>query len=396
MTELVGVHFKNAGKVLFLDPGELKMHINDKVVAETSRGVEIGIVRTSRMNLDEKKADPDGNKIIRIATDEDIEKSREIQKEEDEAYRICKNKIKEHMLDMKLVEAQYTFDKKKLTFYFLADGRVDFRALVKDLASTFHTRIELRQIGVRDETKIVGGIGICGRELCCATFLNGFAPVSIKMAKEQNLSLNPTKISGVCGRLMCCLKNEEEAYEELNMRLPRRGDEVTTPDGKVGEVQSVDVLREKIRVITEEGDSRTVNEFKAAELKYEPGVHKKAKHKKAEPTRPEAARKDSKDSSKRDSEKEEPSRKDTGRADAQRKESAKADTSKKEILKADASRHDVSRNDASGNGKNSGKKNRKANLKKNQARPNKTNKPNHFKNHRKVQKNDQNSGENKE
>jgi cell fate regulator YaaT (PSP1 superfamily) len=366
MTELIGVHFKNAGKVLFLDPGELKMHINDKVVAETSRGVEIGIVRTSRMNLDEKKVDPEGNKILRIATPEDIEKSREIQKEEEEAYKICKKKIKEHGLEMKLVEAQYTFDKKKLTFYFLADGRVDFRALVKDLASAFHTRIELRQIGVRDETKIVGGIGICGRELCCATFLNGFTPVSIKMAKEQNLSLNPSKISGVCGKLMCCLKNEEEAYEELNMRLPRRGDEVTTPDGKVGEVQSVDVLREKIRVIIEEGDSRVVNEFKAAELKYEPGVHKKAKHKKA--AADTAAKTETPKNTNEDSQ-----------------------TRAKNTASEKKSKEGLSGNDRP-SVKEKASVNRKGNSKKNHL---KTNKPNHSKTHGKVYKKNQNFGDNK-
>ncbi|MCR4781696.1 MAG: stage 0 sporulation family protein [Lachnospiraceae bacterium] len=281
MAELVGVHFRNAGKVLFLAKNNVFVHINDKVIAETQHGVEMGIVRTLPKEMDEKKANPDGFKILRMASNDDIEKNRQNLKEEDEAYKICYKKIHEHELEMKLVEAQYTFDKKKLTFYFLADGRVDFRALVKDLAATFHTRIELRQIGVRDETKIVGGIGICGRELCCATFLNGFAPVSIKMAKEQNMSLNPTKISGLCGRLMCCLKNEEEAYEELNKRLPRRGDEVETPDGKTGEVQSVDILREKVRVYSENGDSREVKEYHASELKYDPAVHKKVKHNKA-------------------------------------------------------------------------------------------------------------------
>jgi cell fate regulator YaaT (PSP1 superfamily) len=280
MAGLVGVHFRNAGKVLFLEQNNINVHIGDKVIAETQHGVEMGIVRTMPQEMDAEKANPNNYKILRLASQHDIEKDRENKKEEDEAYKICYRKIADHGLEMKLVEAQYTFDKKKLTFYFLADGRVDFRALVKDLAASFHTRIELRQIGVRDETKIVGGIGICGRELCCATFLNGFAPVSIKMAKEQNLSLNPTKISGLCGRLMCCLKNEEEAYEELNKRLPRRGDEVETPDGKLGEVQSVDILREKIRVFTETGDSREVKEYHASELKYDPEVHKKAKHNK--------------------------------------------------------------------------------------------------------------------
>ena len=284
MAELVGVHFRNAGKVYYLAPGDMQIHMNDKVICMTQRGIEYGIIRSSSLDKGFRITDEIENdqKVIRIATPEDIKKERENRKAEDEAYKICKQKILEHQLDMKLVEAQYTFDRKKLTFYFLADGRVDFRALVKDLAASFHTRIELRQIGVRDETKIVGGIGVCGRELCCATFLNTFSPVSIKMAKEQNLSLNPTKISGVCGRLMCCLKNEEEAYEELNKKLPRRGDEVATKEGKKGEVHSVDVLREKIRVFFEEDDNREVKEFSIDELVFDPSVHKKSRRRRQE------------------------------------------------------------------------------------------------------------------
>ena len=208
--------------------------------------------------------------VIRIATDADervVVKNREKEKE---AFQICLEKIAKHKLDMKLVEAEYTFDNNKLLFYFTADGRIDFRELVKDLAAVFRTRIELRQIGVRDETKILGGVGICGRELCCHSYLSEFAPVSIKMAKEQNLSLNPTKISGVCGRLMCCLKNEEETYEYLNSRLPNVGDFVTTDDGFRGEVSSVNVLRQLVKVLVEVEDEKELHEYKVEQLKFKP------------------------------------------------------------------------------------------------------------------------------
>ena len=189
---------------------------------------------------------------------------------EKEAFKICLEKIAKHKLDMKLVEAEYTFDNNKLLFYFTADGRIDFRELVKDLAAVFRTRIELRQIGVRDETKIMGGIGICGRELCCHSYLSEFVPVSIKMAKEQNLSLNPTKISGVCGRLMCCLKNEEETYEYLNSRLPNVGDYVTTDDGLKGEVSSVSVLRQMVKVLVEVDDEKEIRDYSVDQLKFKP------------------------------------------------------------------------------------------------------------------------------
>ena len=195
---------------------------------------------------------------------------RKNKQKEKEAFKICLEKIAKHKLDMKLVEAEYTFDNNKLLFYFTADGRIDFRELVKDLAAVFRTRIELRQIGVRDETKIMGGYGICGRELCCHTFLSEFAPVSIKMAKEQNLSLNPTKISGVCGRLMCCLKNEEETYEYLNSRLPNVGDYVTTDDGLKGEVSAVNVLRQLVKVLVEVNDEKELREYQADQLKFKP------------------------------------------------------------------------------------------------------------------------------
>ena len=208
--------------------------------------------------------------VIRIANAQDDKKEESNRKREKEAYQICLKKIKEHGLEMKLIDVEYTFDNNKVLFYFTADGRIDFRELVKDLAAIFKTRIELRQIGVRDETKILGGIGICGRALCCHTYLSEFAPVSIKMAKEQNLSLNPTKISGVCGRLMCCLKNEEETYEELNRKLPVVGDRVNTPEGLRGEVQSVNVLRQLVKVIVDVDDEKEIREYAVEDLKFKP------------------------------------------------------------------------------------------------------------------------------
>ena len=211
--------------------------------------------------------------IIRVATAQDDMEHASNHEREIEAFKICKEKISNHGLEMKLVGASYTFDRKKLLFYFTADGRVDFRALVKDLASVFRTRIELRQIGVRDEAKILGGVGICGRELCCHSFLTDFAPVSIKMAKEQDLSLNPTKISGTCGRLMCCLRNEQETYEYLNQRLPKQGEKVTTPDGFKGEVTDVNVLRQTVKVVIEKDDEKTICEYPISELKFK--SHKK-------------------------------------------------------------------------------------------------------------------------
>ncbi|MDY5703773.1 MAG: stage 0 sporulation family protein [Lachnospiraceae bacterium] len=280
MANVIGVHLRNGGKIQYYDPGDNEIRMHDHVIVESSRGVEYGMAMTLPREVDDKHFKSAPKKIIRIATEADDAKNAENREKEDEAYRVCKKKILEHELDMKLVEAEYTFDRNKLIFYFTADGRVDFRELVKDLAGIFRTRIELRQIGVRDETKIIGGIGICGRELCCRSYLEDFAPVSIKMAKEQNLSLNPTKISGVCGRLMCCLKNEEEAYEYLNKKLPRKGDEIHTKDGRMGEVQNVNILRQRVRVIFEVNDQREVEEFNAEDLVYEPGVHKKVKHNK--------------------------------------------------------------------------------------------------------------------
>ena len=239
-------------------------------MVETARSVEMGRVVLGEKEVPEEEIVPPLKEVTRIATEEDLKRVKRNREKEKEAFVICEQKIKKHQLQMKLVGAEYTFDNNKLLFYFTADGRIDFRELVKDLASVFRTRIELRQIGVRDETKMMGGIGICGRELCCKTFLSDFAPVSIKMAKEQNLSLNPGKISGLCGRLMCCLKNEYETYEYLNSRLPGVGDFVTTPDGVKGQVQSVNVLRQTVKVLTEQGDVKEVQEYKVSQLKFRP------------------------------------------------------------------------------------------------------------------------------
>ena len=275
MKIIIGVSFRQAGKVYFFDPGDEQIERGEHVIVETAKGVEYGTVVVPNREMAEEKIVAPLKKIIRVATpkDEDIElKNREKEKD---AYKICLEKIAKHRLEMKLIAAEYTFDNNKLLFYFTADGRIDFRELEKDLASVFRTRIELRQIGVRDETKICGGIGICGRTLCCHSYLSEFAPVSIKMAKEQNLSLNPTKISGVCGRLMCCLKNEEEAYEELNSRLPHIGSHVKTAEGLDAEVQSVSVLKQLVKVIVflDDGE-KEVREYRVDELKFRPNKPK--------------------------------------------------------------------------------------------------------------------------
>ena len=275
MKIIIGVSFRQAGKVYFFDPGDEQIERGEHVIVETAKGVEYGTVVVPNREMAEEKIVAPLKKIIRVATpkDEDIElKNREKEKD---AYKICLEKIAKHRLEMKLIAAEYTFDNNKLLFYFTADGRIDFRELVKDLASVFRTRIELRQIGVRDETKICGGIGICGRTLCCHSYLSEFAPVSIKMAKEQNLSLNPTKISGVCGHLMCCLKNEEEAYEELNSRLPHIGSHVKTAEGLDAEVQSVSVLKQLVKVIVflDDGE-KEVREYRVDELKFRPNKPK--------------------------------------------------------------------------------------------------------------------------
>ena len=271
MVEVVGVRFRTAGKIYFFDPKEFQVRSGDHVIVETARGIEFGSVVSERRQVKEKCIGDELKPVLRIATKEDEERAEKNREKEKEAYQICLEKIKEHNLDMKLVSTEYTFDNNKVLFYFTADGRVDFRELVKDLAAVFKTRIELRQFGVRDETKILGGIGSCGRPLCCATYMPEFIPVSIKMAKEQNLSLNPSKISGVCGRLMCCLKNEQETYEELNSHLPNVGDYVTTPEKLKGEVSSVNVLRQLVKVIvTLDGDEKEIREYPVAELRFKP------------------------------------------------------------------------------------------------------------------------------
>ncbi|MBO5247266.1 MAG: hypothetical protein J6B28_08425 [Eubacterium sp.] len=270
MIKVVGIRFRNAGKIYYFDPKDFEMEVGSHAIVETARGIEFGTVLIAPREVADDQVVQPLKLVIRVATEEDektVEKNREREKS---AYKTCQEKIAKHNLDMKLVQAEYTFDNNKLLFYFTADGRIDFRELVKDLASVFRTRIELRQIGVRDETKLLGGMGICGRELCCCSYLSDFVPVSIKMAKEQNLSLNPTKISGVCGRLMCCLKNEEETYEYLNSRLPGVGDTVTTIEGGSGEVQSVSVLRQKVKVLIEVDDEKEIREYDVDELKFKP------------------------------------------------------------------------------------------------------------------------------
>ena len=276
MTKVIGVRFRTAGKIYFFSPGKFEVKRGDQVIVETARGVEFGNVVMGPKEVKDEEITQPLKTVIRLATEDDRRVEEKNRKKEKEAFQICLEKIHKHGLEMKLIDAEYTFDNNKVLFYFTADGRIDFRELVKDLAAVFRTRIELRQIGVRDETKIRGGIGICGRELCCPTYLSEFAPVSIKMAKEQNLSLNPTKISGVCGRLMCCLTNEEETYEELNNNLPSAGEAVTTPEGLKGEVQSLSVLRQLVRVIvTLDNDEKEIREYPAADLKFKPRRRKK-------------------------------------------------------------------------------------------------------------------------
>ena len=270
MVKIVGVRFRNAGKVYYFDPKGYKIKAGDHVIVETARGVEYGTVIGGIREVTDDRVVQPLKAVIRVATQEDDLRAEKSRAKEKDAMRICNEKIRKHKLDMKLIDAEYTFDNNKVLFYFTADGRIDFRELVKDLAAVFKMRIELRQIGVRDETKILGGIGICGRVLCCNSFLSEFAPVSIKMAKEQNLSLNPTKISGVCGRLMCCLKNEEVTYEYLNSKLPSIGESVTTIDGVRGEVQSVNVLRQKVKVLVDAGDEKELREYDVRELKFKP------------------------------------------------------------------------------------------------------------------------------
>ena len=253
MASVIGVRFRNAGKLYYFDPGELWPTAGDAVIVETARGLEYGEVVTGVKEVNDEQITPPLKKVIRVATAEDAQHQKENESKEKDALAICQKKISEHKLQMKLVGCEYTFDNSKILFYFTSDKRVDFRVLVKDLASVFRTRIELRQIGVRDEAKMIGGLGLCGRPVCCAAFLGDFQPVSIKMAKEQSLSLNPTKISGVCGRLMCCLKYEEDNYEATRKRMPKVGKEVITPDGN-GIVVDLNILKETVRVRIPKGD----------------------------------------------------------------------------------------------------------------------------------------------
>ncbi len=269
MVSVVGVRFRRAGKIYFFGPAGLDIKRGQHVIVETARGIEYGDVVAGVREVPEESIIAPLKDVIRIATPEDDKTEAENREKEKRAFEICLEKIEKHGLEMKLIGAEYTFDNNKLLFYFTADGRIDFRELVKSLAAVFRTRIELRQIGVRDETKMVGGISICGRPLCCHTYLADFAPVSIKMAKEQNLSLNPTKISGVCGRLMCCLQNEQETYEYLNSKLPNVGDQVEIREEHLrGEVSSVSVLRQRVKVIVEVNDEKEIREYPVEALRF--------------------------------------------------------------------------------------------------------------------------------
>ena len=294
MVNVAGIRFRQAGKIYHFNLGGLVLKRGDKVIVETSRGVEFGTVVTEVTEADENSFAQPLKKVIRQATKEDIEKDALNRVREKDAITVCKEKIRKHGLEMKLIDCEYTFDNSKMLFYFTAEGRIDFRELVKDLAAAFHTRIELRQVGVRDETKILGGIGSCGRPLCCHTYLSEFAPVSIKMAKEQNLSLNTSKISGVCGRLMCCLKNEEAVYEELNRTLPGNGDLVATPDNLRGVVQSVNILRQLVKVVVDlPNDEKEIREYPASELKLK--ARKRARRQEDEKALRELAELESRD-----------------------------------------------------------------------------------------------------
>jgi cell fate regulator YaaT (PSP1 superfamily) len=277
MVTVVGVRFREVGKIYYFAPGDLVLKRGDHVIVDTARGQEYGTVMLENRQVEDEDIVPPLKAVDRIATKDDEEREAANRDKEKDAFNICKARIREHNLEMKLISAEYAFDNSKILFCFTADGRVDFRDLVKDLASIFKIRIELRQVGVRDETKIMGGIGYCGRPLCCCSYLSDFVPVSIRMAKEQNLSLNPQKISGMCGRLMCCLKNEVEAYEDLNTRLPKQGAKVQTKDGREGVAQNVNVLRETIQVLfTDEKGNREMEEFPASELKFTPRRKKPA------------------------------------------------------------------------------------------------------------------------
>lgn len=274
--EVIGVRFKPVGKIYYFDPKGEKLNVNDGVIIETIRGIEYGTVAFANRFVPVSEIVMPLKPLVKRASKEDKEKFLQNKEDAKEALKICNEKVLYHRLDMKLIDCEFTFDKNKVLFYFTAEGRIDFRDLVKDLASIFRTRIELRQIGVRDEAKSLNGIGICGRTLCCATFLGDFQPVSIKMAKDQNLSLNPTKISGICGRLMCCLKYEEEAYEELNKKLPNVGDLVQTKDGR-GQILAINTLRQIVKVGLKNTDESIsdINFYNVEEIKVTKSKGKK-------------------------------------------------------------------------------------------------------------------------
>ena len=266
MKRIIGVRFKRLGKIYFFDPKWLEVKKGDQVVVETSQGEEIAEVAVPNRMVEEEKLTTPLKKVLRLASPRDLKHAEECRQKEKEAFELCSKKIKEHKLNMTLTDVEYKFDNSKILFYFTADGRIDFRDLVRDLASVYKTRIELRQIGVRDEVKRIGGNGVCGRELCCCSFLSDFETVSIKMAKEQNISLNPSKISGNCGRLMCCLKYEQNVYEEKIQRLPNVGAIVKTPDGK-GEVEGIETLKEVVKVKIKDGDITTYKKYNVEDIK---------------------------------------------------------------------------------------------------------------------------------
>ncbi|MBR5738472.1 MAG: stage 0 sporulation family protein [Lachnospiraceae bacterium] len=269
MKTVIGVKFLHQCRVYYFDPGDLPVKRGDGVIVETAQGIDFGVVSLAPTEIEDEKIKGELKKIVRIATDDDYNQIKLNRKNEKDALRICRSRVNVHELNMKLLMAEYAFDRTKLTFYFTSENYVDFRNLVKDLASIFRTRIELRQVGVRDETRLLGGLGVCGRELCCASWMTEFAPVAIKEAKEQNLSLNSVKISGCCGRLMCCIKNEADTYAYLNSKLPSINAEVRTPDGHVGTVKAVNVLLQKVTVlINADGDDREEREYKAEELQF--------------------------------------------------------------------------------------------------------------------------------
>jgi cell fate regulator YaaT (PSP1 superfamily) len=273
MARVIGVRFRYAGKVYYFDPVDIELEQEDRVIVETARGVGCGEVVNGIKDVDDSEVIAPLKKVMRKATPEDLQQVEDNKKKAEDAYRICLEKIQKHNLEMKLIDVEYTFDNNKILFYFTADGRVDFRELVKDLAAVFRTRIELRQIGVRDEAKMMGGLGVCGRTLCCSSHLTEFHPVSIKMAKEQSLSLNPTKISGTCGRLMCCLKYEQDAYEDLLKRIPKAGALVQTPNG-TGVIMYVSLLEEKVKVKLDNENEPDLKEYRAAEVKLIKDVDK--------------------------------------------------------------------------------------------------------------------------